>query len=75
MNLVTVLSRYLPKQGRFNLDDGGSKHGIYRGICLLFQERDLDLLGMQAETALQKALRSVDLYWMTFEIAGVSLLI
>lgn len=44
-------------------------------FAFLFQERDLDLLGMQAEdAALQKALRSVDLYWMTFEIAGVSLL-
>lgn len=44
-------------------------------FAFLFQDRDLEVLGIQGQDVqLQNALQFVDLYWMTFEIAGVSLL-
>lgn len=44
-------------------------------FAFLFQERDLDVLGFGGgDAATRKALRTVDAFWMTFEIAGVSLL-
>ena len=43
-------------------------------FAFLFQERDLFVLGLGSEDARQKALRALDAYWMTFEIAGTALL-
>ena len=42
-------------------------------MAFLFQDRDLDQLGMGRADASAKAARAVDTYWMTFEIGGVAL--
>jgi hypothetical protein len=43
-------------------------------FAFMFQDRDLDVLGMGKRGEREKALAAVDTYWMTFEIAGVALL-
>lgn len=43
-------------------------------FAFLFQERDIEVLGLGTEDAAHKALRALDAFWMTFEISGVSLL-
>jgi len=43
-------------------------------FAFLFQDRDMQVLGLGAPDAKTQALRAVDTYWMTFEIAGVGLL-
>ncbi len=44
------------------------------GFAFVFQARDLDLLGLRKPDAAQAAKKALDVYWQTFEIAGVSLL-
>jgi hypothetical protein len=43
-------------------------------FAFLFQERDLEILGLGQRDDLTRALSAVDTYWMTFEIAGVGVL-
>ncbi len=43
-------------------------------FAFLFQERDLEVLGLGQRDAATRALSAVDTYWMAFEIAGVGLL-
>ncbi|MBM4394331.1 MAG: hypothetical protein FJ087_01420 [Deltaproteobacteria bacterium] len=43
-------------------------------FAFLFQDRDLDVLGLGKADERTKALRAVDAFWMTFEISGVGLL-
>ncbi|MDD5306256.1 MAG: hypothetical protein PHU25_02935 [Deltaproteobacteria bacterium] len=43
-------------------------------FAFMFQDRDLDVLGIGTRGEREKALAAVDTYWMTFEIAGVALL-
>ncbi|HOU54422.1 MAG TPA: hypothetical protein PLQ97_10880 [Myxococcota bacterium] len=43
-------------------------------FAFLFQDRDMQVLGLGEPDAKTRALRAVDTYWMTFEIAGVGLL-
>jgi hypothetical protein len=42
-------------------------------IAFVFQARDLDLLGMSASDPQSDALKTLNDFWMTYEIAGVSL--
>ncbi len=42
-------------------------------FAFLFQERDLDVLGLGQDDARGKALRTLDVFWATREIAGVAL--
>ena len=42
--------------------------------AFVFQERDLDVLGLGQHNATVRAQAAVDAYWMMFEIAGVALL-
>jgi hypothetical protein len=43
-------------------------------FAFVFQDRDLEVLGLARRDDLTKALSAIDTYWMTFEIAGVGLL-
>ncbi len=43
-------------------------------IAFLFQERDLDVLGLGRDDETARALRALDVFWSTREIAGVALL-
>ncbi len=43
-------------------------------FAFVFQDRDLEMLGLGRRDDLSKALSAVDTFWMTFEIAGVGLL-
>ncbi len=42
--------------------------------AFLFQRRDLELLGMKEENPLKEALATLDSFWSSYEIMGVSLL-
>lgn len=42
-------------------------------FAFLFQNRDLELLGLKREEPLEKHLRALDTFWMTYEISGVAL--
>jgi oligoendopeptidase F len=42
-------------------------------VAFVFQARDLDLLGLSAADAQAAALKTLNDFWMTYEIAGVSL--
>jgi hypothetical protein len=46
---------------------------ISEAFAFLFQHRDLEVLGLKAEGPLDRQLRALDTLWMTYEIAGVSL--
>ncbi len=43
-------------------------------IAYVFQTRDMDLLGLSAADTQAEALKTLNEFWMTYEIAGVSLL-
>lgn len=43
-------------------------------MAFLFQERDLDVLGLGRDDATARALLTLDVFWSTREIAGVALL-
>lgn len=43
-------------------------------MAFLFQERDLDVLGLASDDEKARALRALDVFWSTREIAGVALL-
>ncbi len=43
-------------------------------FAFIFQERDLEVLGLGTRDATTKALAAVDAFWMSFEISGVGLL-
>jgi hypothetical protein len=43
-------------------------------IAFVFQSRDLELLGLSAPGAKDEALKSLNDFWMTYEIAGVALI-
>ena len=42
-------------------------------LAFVFQTRDLDLLGLQSSDRNAKALKTLDVFWSTYEIAGVAL--
>lgn len=42
-------------------------------FAFLFQNRDLELLGLKKEYPLEKHLHAIDTFWMTYEIGGVAL--
>ncbi len=42
-------------------------------FAFLFQNRDLELLGLKKEDPLGKHLHALDTFWMTYEIGGVAL--
>ncbi len=56
------------------LMNGVPNTAFTEAMAFLFQERDLDLLGLGTHDATRKAMAAVDAFWMTREIAGVSLL-
>ena len=43
-------------------------------FAFVFQDRDLEVLGLAKSDQRVRALNAIDAYWMTFEIAGVALL-
>jgi oligoendopeptidase F len=42
-------------------------------MAFIFQDRDLDVLGLQSKEKTSEALKVLDKFWMTREIAGVAL--
>lgn len=57
---------------------GVPSNGFTEAFAFVFQKRDLQLLGMESSTALsqtdnRKDLMSLDVFWATYEIMGVSL--
>jgi hypothetical protein len=48
--------------------------GFTEAFAFLFQAKDLDLLGLARPDPKQQALRTLDRFWSTYEIAGVALL-
>jgi len=42
-------------------------------FAFLFQNRDLELLGLKKEDPMEKHLHALDTFWMTYEIGGVAL--
>src|SRR5690606_25118341 len=52
---------------------GGPNDAFTEALAFVFQERDLELLGLSAEDPMADALSTLDAFWNTFEIAGVSL--
>src|SRR5690606_24099172 len=52
---------------------GVPNNAFTEALAFVFQERDLELLGLSAEDPMADALSTLDAFWNTFEIAGVSL--
>jgi hypothetical protein len=52
---------------------GVPNNAFTEGLAFVFQERNLELLGLPAPTAEDKRLAALDDLWKTFEIAGVAL--
>jgi hypothetical protein len=46
---------------------------ITEGFAFIFQNRDLEILGLKAEGRNARLLKALDTLWMTYEIAGVAL--
>lgn len=42
-------------------------------FAFLFQNRDLEILGLKKEDPMEKYLHALDTFWMTYEIGGVAL--
>lgn len=55
------------------LMNGVPNTGFTEAFAFVFQKRDLELLGIPAADPLKKDLEVLDDLWMTYEIAGVSL--
>ena len=54
--------------------EGVPNTGFTEAFAFLFQARDLSLLGQSSKDPQVEDLRTLDRFWMTFEIAGVAML-
>jgi hypothetical protein len=52
---------------------GVPNNAFTEALAFVFQDRDLELLGLDAADPQADALRTLDAFWNTFEIAGVAL--
>ena len=52
---------------------GVPNNAFTESFAFVFQSRDLQLLGLQADDPQAEALKTLDTFWNTYEIAGVSL--